>query len=461
MAKIPGDFRVQTTATLASIEASAGTRIWVDAAGCFFVAVPSYMAGVNAVAGVGNISWESDTDLALPDRNPIGAIFPTRARTITIFESGHGFTANVGGSANLNDTADFCLGSQAVSVVTDGAATAKTIKKTAFTAINATNLIPVVALKVDDYTHLGGVQLYLGDSNLANYWKWEMKSSSSQKWLTQGDWVIPTLSWTNGQVTGTPNKAAITDAQMRVIDDGAGTTSAHYNLIGFISNPTKYTNGVVSFSFDDGYSTQYTAAKPILDKYGFAATAFIVRDYLGGSGRLSLDQLRAMRDFSHWEIAPHATSGTVHGNRLTVLTEEQLDAEFQELRSWFSANGFQPDVFAYPGGEYNATVIKKAMQYFQCARTIFAWPETLPCADRARLRTNAYLSSSSVLGTITAAIDAAYTNKDWLHIVAHSIVDSPAQSTDVATSLFSSIVDYVAGKGIAVATIGEVIKNTP
>jgi peptidoglycan/xylan/chitin deacetylase (PgdA/CDA1 family) len=237
--------------------------------------------------------------------------------------------------------------------------------------------------------------------------------------------------------------------------------TAHFNLIGFIPNPTKYANGVVTFSFDDGYASQHTTARAKLDQYGFPATTFIVIAYLGLSGRVTLDQLRAERDYSGWEVAPHATNGTIHGNRLTTLTEEQLEAEFTELRTWFSANGFSPDVFAYPGGEFNNTVLLKARQHFIGSRTVYQYPETLPPADSAKIRTNAYLSSTSVLATVQAAIDQAYANKEWLHIVAHNVIDTPVQSTDVATATFNSIVDYVASKGIAVATMGDVLRNTP
>ena len=38
---------------------------------------------------------------------------------------------------------------------------------------------------------------------------------------------------------------------------------------------------VVILNFDDGRKTQFTQAKPILDKYGFKATFYVVCNYLG------------------------------------------------------------------------------------------------------------------------------------------------------------------------------------
>ena len=62
---------------------------------------------------------------------------------------------------------------------------------------------------------------------------------------------------------------------------------------------------VVILTFDDGYKSQYSNAKPILDKYGFKATFSIVCNYVGnGDNRMTWEEIRSLRQEGH-DIASH------------------------------------------------------------------------------------------------------------------------------------------------------------
>ncbi len=383
------------------------------------------------------------------------------ALMVTSFQSGHGYTNNAGGSANLNDTSQYVLGSQSVSAVTDGAATAKTIKRTGMTAFSAANRHPVVWVKCDDSTKLAGLKLYLGDTNLANSFQWEMKSSAGQKWLTDGDWHRIDLSWGEVITSGSPNRAVITDAQIRIVDDGTGPVTVRMNGIGLAADTTTWPNGVVSLTFDDTYASHYTEARKKMDQYGFGGTAYVIQEYFGAAGRLTIAQAQEMQRFSGWEIAGHATTGAVHSARMTSLSASQLATEFAAQRAFMDTYGFTGDHSAYPGGEFNNTVLDAAERFFTGARTTFQRPEVLPPPRRSKLRCGGYVTSATLTATLTAAVDQAYTNKEWLIFGFHDIVTTPSASTDFSIANFATVIDYLATKGIPVRTVGDVLRVKP
>lgn len=391
----------------------------------------------------------------------VGARPSAAQKILTTFAAGHGYTTNAGGTANLNDTSDFALGSQSVAVTTDGLGTAKTVKKVAQVAVDATGKHAKVWIKVDAQAHVAALQLYLGDTALANSWKWEMKNSASQPWMFDGSWTVWTLPFGQAVVTGTPTRTAITDVQMRVQDDAAGTVTAHFGGVALVNTSTPFPAGVVSFTFDDTYASHYTVARAKLDQYGFPGTAYVIQDYVGQANRMTLAQLHNLERYSGWEVAGHATTGAIHNARITTLTDAQVQAEFAAIRQWLADNGFAGDHYAYPGGEHLPGQAALCEQFFTSARTVYQRPETHPPARASKLRTKGYVTSTTTVASLTAAVDEAAASGEWLIITNHDLVSAVGQSTDQLIADFQAVVDYVATKGIPVRTVGEVLRTKP
>lgn len=391
----------------------------------------------------------------------LGARGKTAQRMLTAFQSGHGYTANAGGTHNLNDTSDFALGSQSVSVITDGAGTAKTVKRVAQTAVDGTGKHAKVWVKVPAQAKVAGLQLYLGDTNLANYWRWELKNSASQPWMHDGQWTVWTLPFGQAAVTGTPTRTAITDVQLRVQDDATGPVTAQFGGVALVNTSSAFPAGVVSFTFDDTYLSTYTQGRAYLDRYGFSGTAYVIQDYVGQSGRMTLTQLHALEQLSGWEVAGHATTGAAHNARITSMTDAQVRAEFAGIRDWLQVNGFAGDHYAYPGGEYLSHQAAIAEEFFTGARTVYQRPETHPPARPGKLRSKGYVTSSVTVAVLTAAIDQAAANGEWLIISNHDLVTTVSGTTDQTIADFQAVVDYVNTKGIPVRTVGEVLRTRP
>ena len=63
-------------------------------------------------------------------------------------------------------------------------------------------------------------------------------------------------------------------------------------------------------TFDDGYTSVFTTAFPIMQQYGMVGTVYMNMGYVGDDGYLTLDQLHQLYD-AGWTIGDHTP---VHTN---------------------------------------------------------------------------------------------------------------------------------------------------
>lgn len=135
-------------------------------------------------------------------------------------------------------------------------------------------------------------------------------------------------------------------AQMKLLADSGYTAILPDVLYDYkkygISLPSK----PVLIQFDDADLSQFDVAKPILDKYKFKATFFIMTVVLGKKGYMSADQVKQLSDEGHI-IGSHTWD---HKNVKTYTEEDwvtQVDKPSQKLQQ---ITGKRVDYFAYPFG---------------------------------------------------------------------------------------------------------------
>jgi peptidoglycan/xylan/chitin deacetylase (PgdA/CDA1 family) len=107
----------------------------------------------------------------------------------------------------------------------------------------------------------------------------------------------------------------------------------------------------VVLSFDDGYLSHYTNAKPVLRKLGWPGVLYLEIKSIGPGG-LTEHQIRSLMN-AGWEIDSH----TLTHPDLTTLDDAALERELVDSRRKLQERfGVKADFFAYPAGRYDDRV---------------------------------------------------------------------------------------------------------
>ena len=128
----------------------------------------------------------------------------------------------------------------------------------------------------------------------------------------------------------------------------------------------------VIINFDDSHQSDYTYAKPILDKYGFKATFFEVCNWIEAGHHdkdisITWEQIAALQQ-DGMDIESHTMN---HPNLNDLSSQSDLDYEIGQSKQCLEDHGFNPTIFAYPNsdGSDNPKVVNTVAKYYDIART--------------------------------------------------------------------------------------------
>lgn len=150
------------------------------------------------------------------------------------------------------------------------------------------------------------------------------------------------------------------EAQMKYLQDNNYHTITPDELYAALEGEGELPENPVLITFDDGYADNYENAYPILKKYDFKATIFVISDFVGKMDHyFTWDEAREMSK-NGITIASH----TVDHRAMTDLTDEQLKKELVESKKKIEKEMDKTvDYIAYPTGTYNlhiAQLVKDA-----------------------------------------------------------------------------------------------------
>jgi len=153
------------------------------------------------------------------------------------------------------------------------------------------------------------------------------------------------------------------DQQMNLLYQWGYKTISVELLVRAIKEGAELPPKPILLTFDDGSETTYTTALPIMQRYNFIGTSYIVYNYIGIRNYMNADQIRALYA-AGWEIGSHGLSHmdlTMHPNR-------QMDEIVESRRRLQTLLGVPVLSFAYPFGAYD----KDSLHYVHSAGYIAA-----------------------------------------------------------------------------------------
>jgi peptidoglycan/xylan/chitin deacetylase (PgdA/CDA1 family) len=401
-------------------------------------------AGVALIAGAFLIDYPSSTT-ALSSRSNI---------VVTNFQPDHGFVMQSSAGSQADDTSTFALGEQSLKITTEGDGASVFTRKALSPPLNFTDRLLKVWVKADSVDNIREMRISATGDDFRTWTDYWIAGSGADASFLQNDrWNVLTLSLGQARVIGVPDTSRVDSIQVRVTDSGTGRPATVW--LNGIALVAKNDQAVVTFAFDDGYESDYTVARPVLDKHHFPATSYVIGSLVGGQGRLSIEQLKSLQDLNGWDIASHSYT---HSN-LTERARPEIETDLQLSQQFLERNGLYRGAahFAYPHGEFDSEELRSLVQkYFVTARTSVGPGETLPPSDPHRLRVMMVANTTSP-EEVSRQVQAAAAGGDWLILVFHRIVDTnPINDMQYRKADFEAIVDDIASRGVEVLTVSEV-----
>jgi peptidoglycan/xylan/chitin deacetylase (PgdA/CDA1 family) len=208
-------------------------------------------------------------------------------------------------------------------------------------------------------------------------------------------------------------------------------------------------NGMISLTFDDGWSSQIAIARQEMNLRGFKGTYAVLSQALAENWATVFTVAQAKQlQLEGNEIASH----TVDHADLTTLTDAAVQAEIRNAKTYLATNfGGTIPTFVTPYGKYSTKILAEI-------RANHAWHRTVTPGLISTETLTDQLPSYDIhtgvpVADVKAIIDQAIAQKKWGILTFHEIVDAGASTgTQLNRADFVTILNYVKSSGIEVVT---------
>jgi peptidoglycan/xylan/chitin deacetylase (PgdA/CDA1 family) len=232
--------------------------------------------------------------------------------------------------------------------------------------------------------------------------------------------------------------------------------SRDYTLINTTkSGPLRWSQPLVSVTFDDGWQATYDAALPVLRQYGYTGTFYVSPSTIETAGFMTASELDTLANDGD-EIG---TNG-YNPEDLTAINDSALSYQLREGRDYLDTAGFSVTDLATPYGRSDAGVQWYARQYYTTIRSSDAGINTRQNLDPYDLKV-LYVTNDTTPQDVNIALQATKAENGWLLLVYHRITNDPnapygsanVEHVSTMTSAFKKQMAQVAASNIKVLPV--------
>lgn len=168
--------------------------------------------------------------------------------------------------------------------------------------------------------------------------------------------VRPTFAGETEEVKRYSTEPEVFESELMFLRDNGYHVISFSEMLNYFDKGTPLPTKPVILTFDDGWKNQYVYAFPLLKKYGFVGTFFVFTSAIDHKHFMSWDELKEM-DAVGMTIGGH-TKTHPYLTRITdpVLLANEIAGGKKVLEEHLEKT---VDVFAYPFGLNNLTIIKE------------------------------------------------------------------------------------------------------
>jgi peptidoglycan/xylan/chitin deacetylase (PgdA/CDA1 family) len=217
--------------------------------------------------------------------------------------------------------------------------------------------------------------------------------------------------------------------------------------------PVGFDKARVSLTFDDAWASIYQNALPVLDKYGFKSTQYLLTGNTADPEYMTSAMMKALGDDGQ-EIASH----TVDHQDLTTLTSAQQQTELSSsktsLQTW---TGKTVTDFASPYGSLDQNALTNVKKYYSSHRGVVAGFNSKNYFNVWDIKVQD-IQTNTTLAQVQAWIAQAQATNTWLVLVYHQ-VSSTANIGDYNTTPadLDAQLNAIKTSGISVETVAQAL----